>query len=137
MCDSPLCQHSSVCLMHLKFVQCRAFWSMLQCCCSRGPSKVVTLRCMQLLCPLACCAWYAQSHVLLTGARSSVHCATSQHITEEKSPSQCYINFTCKPVKPKARFVDSASGKWLWQWSAETTGLPAEVDLPEQPNGSA
>ncbi|DBA69396.1 hypothetical protein WJX79_008778 [Trebouxia sp. C0005] len=71
------------------------------------------------------------------GARSSVHCATSEHITEEKSPSQCYINFTCKPVRPKARFVDPASGKWLWQWSAETTGLPAEVDLPEQSNGFA
>jgi len=82
--------------------------------------------------PLACSSWYVQSHVLLSGARSSVHCATSQYITEEKSPSQCYINFTCKPVRPKASF-----GKWLWQWSVETTGLPAEVDLPERPNGFA
>jgi hypothetical protein len=82
-------------------------------------------------------AWYAQFHALLAGARSSVYCATSQHITEEKSPSQCYINFTCKPMRPKARFVDPASGKWLWQWSAETTGLPAEVDLPEQTKGLA
>ena len=102
----------------------------------QGPSTVVILIFVQLVCPLAC-SWYVQSHCLLLGARSSVHCATSKHITEEKSPSQCYINFTCRPVRPKARFVDSASGKWLWQWSAETTGLPAEVDLPERPNGFA
>lgn len=73
--------------------------------------------------------------VLLTpeqGARSSVHCATCKDIVQQNRPSQCFINFTCKPIRPKPRFVDPVAGKWLWRWSAETISLPAELDLPEQ-----
>lgn len=69
---------------------------------------------------------------LLAGARSSVHCATCKDIVQQNRPSQCFINFTCKPIRPKPRFVDPVAGKWLWRWSAETTSLPAELDLPEQ-----
>lgn len=66
------------------------------------------------------------------GARSSVHCATCKHIINERSPSQFYVNFDCTPIKPKARFLDADAGKWLWQWSAQTTDLPKELDLPER-----
>ncbi|KAL3153626.1 hypothetical protein ABBQ32_013231 [Trebouxia sp. C0010 RCD-2024] len=72
------------------------------------------------------------------GARSSVHCATCQHITNENNPAQCLFDCTCKPLAPKARTVDPAVGRWLWTWSADVTSLPSELDLSkQQTNGYA
>lgn len=73
----------------------------------------------------------------IAGARSPIHCGTCKHITNENDPAQCLFDCTCKPLTPKARTVDPAVGRWLWAWSAETTGLPSEFDLSQQrTNGS-
>ena len=82
---------------------------------------------------LVCIQPVPVAHVFLwdSGARASILCATSQQLGDQDDPKQCYYDYKCKMTDAPAAAFEPATSRWLWKWSAETTALPSEVNLPE------
>lgn len=62
------------------------------------------------------------------GARSTLHCATSEQAPHEAKKSKGYFSADCKPEIPSNAACNPKLSDHVWKFSAHAVDLPAALD---------